>query len=71
LKGFIKSRNKVKIEVNDDEKILCNLLSSEPKQIDLLSRESGWPSSKALGTLLGLELKGVVKQITGKRFYLA
>ena len=39
LKGFIKSRNKVKIEVNDDEKILCNLLLREPKQIDLLSRE--------------------------------
>jgi len=71
LKGFIRSKDKLKIEVNDDEKILCNLLSGEPKQVDVISRESGWPASKVLGTLLGLELKGAVKQITGKRFYLA
>jgi len=71
LKGFIRSKEKLKIEVNGDEKILCNLLSGEPKQVDVISRESGWPASKVLGTLLGLELKGAVKQITGKRFYLA
>lgn len=52
------------------EKDLCNLLSVEPKQIDVISRESGLPASQVLGTLLGLELKGAVKQITGKRFYL-
>ncbi len=71
LKGFIKSKDKVKVEVNSDEKILCNLLTREPKQIDMISRESGWPASRVLGVLLGLELKGAVKQITGKRFYLA
>jgi len=71
LKGFIKLKDKVKVEVNSDEKILCNLLTLEPKQIDLISRESGWPASRVLGVLLGLELKGAVKQITGKRFYLA
>jgi DNA processing protein len=70
LKGFIRSKEKVKIEVTDEEKKLCNLLSGEPKQIDEISRESGLPASKALGILLGLELKGAVKQITGKRFYL-
>ena len=71
LKGFIGAKEKRNIEVNEDEKILCNLLSGEPKQVDIISRESGWPASKVLGTLLGLELKGAVKQITGKRFYLA
>lgn len=71
LKGFIKSKDKVKIEVTAMEKDLCNLLSGEPKQIDVISRESGLPASQVLGTLLGLELKGAVKQITGKRFYLA
>jgi len=70
LKGFIRSKEKVKIEVTDEEKKLCNLLSGEPKQIDEISRESRLPASKALGILLGLELKGAVKQITGKRFYL-
>lgn len=71
LKGFIRLKNKVKIEVSDEEKALCNLLSGEPKQIDMISRESGLPASAVLAILLGLELKGAVKQITGKRFYLA
>jgi DNA processing protein len=71
LKGFIKSKEKIKIEITDEEKQICILLSGEPKQIDVLSRESGFPASRVLGILLGLELKGAVKQITGKRFYLA
>ncbi len=70
LKGFIRAKGKVKIDVTEEEKRVCSLLSGEPKQIDLISRESGLPASKALGILLGLELKGAVKQITGKRFYL-
>ena len=71
LKGFIRAIDKIKIEITDEEKSICSLLSGEPKQIDVISRESGLPSSKTLGILLGLELKGAVKQITGKRFYLA
>jgi DNA processing protein len=71
LKGFIREKGKVRTEVTEDEKRVCSLLSGEPKQIDSISRESGLPASKALGILLGLELKGAVKQITGKRFYLA
>ncbi len=70
LKGFIRSKDKLKIEITDEEKKLCNLLSGEPKQIDIISRESGLPTSKVLGILLGLELKGAVKQTIGKRFYL-
>jgi len=71
LKGFIRSRDRVKIEVTEEEGRLCSLLSGEPKQVDVISRESGLPASKVLAVLLGLELKGAVKQITGKRFYLA
>lgn len=71
LKGFIKMKDKAKINITNAERELCAFLSGEPKQIDIISRESGLPASKALGLLLGLELKGAVKQITGKRFYLA
>jgi DNA processing protein len=71
LKGFIKSKDKIRIELTDEEEKICNLLSGEPKQIDIISRESGLPASKVLGILLGLELKGAVKQTTGKRFYLS
>lgn len=71
LKGFIRSKEKSKIEITDEEKTLCDLLSGEPKHIDIISRESGLPVSKVLGILLGLELKGAVRQMSGKRFYLA
>jgi DNA processing protein len=71
LKGFIKLRDKAVLDVTGEEKKLCDLLSGEPKQVDAISRESGLPASKVLGILLGLELKGAVKQISGKRFYLA
>jgi DNA processing protein len=71
LKGFLRTRDNIMDGISDEEKRVCNLLSGEPKQIDIISRESGLASSEALGILLGLELKGAVKQITGKRFYLA
>ncbi len=71
LKGFIRSVEKVTIDITDEERGLCSYLSGEPKQVDDISRESGLPASKVLGVLLGLEMKGAVKQITGKRFYLA
>lgn len=71
LKGFIRAAGKAAIDITENEKGLCTFLSGEPKQIDDISRESGLPASKVLGVLLGLEMKGAVKQITGKRFYLA
>ncbi|MEW6003255.1 MAG: DNA-processing protein DprA [Nitrospirota bacterium] len=71
LKGFIRSREKTRIEITGEEKNLCDLLSGEPKHIDIISRESGLPASKVLGILLGLELKGAVRQTSGKRFSLA
>lgn len=71
LKGFIRSKEKAKIEVTDEEKDLCNQLSGEPRHIDIISRESGLATSKVLEILLRLELKGVVRQTMGNRFYLA
>jgi sugar-specific transcriptional regulator TrmB len=37
----------------------------------MLSRESKMPAQKVLGILLSLELKGIVKQAEGKKFFLA
>ncbi|MEW6569805.1 MAG: DNA-processing protein DprA [Nitrospirota bacterium] len=71
LKGFIRYREKVKMEISEEERELCTHLSGEPKQIDSISRESGLPTSRALAILLELELKGAVRQTSGKRFYLA
>lgn len=71
LKGFMKSDAAVAPDLSEEEKRLCSFLSGEPKQIDDISRESGLPTAKILGVLLGLEMKGAVRQMTGKRFYLA
>lgn len=58
------------IDMSADEKTLYDLLSSEPKHIDTITRELNITSGKALSVLLNLELKGVVGQAVGKHFYL-
>jgi len=58
------------LEINDEEKAICNILGSEPKHIDIISREAGIQAGRVLGILLGLEIKGIVKQSEGKRFYI-
>lgn len=58
------------LEINNEEKAICNVLGSEPRHIDIISRETGIAAQKLSGILLGLELKGVVKQAEGKRFFI-
>jgi DNA processing protein len=71
LKGFIKAENKKTASLTDDENRLCSNLSGEPKHVDSLSREVKIPVNKILELLLSLELKGIVRQSSGKRFYLS
>ncbi len=71
LKGFIKMKEKSNIELSVDEQRLCDIMTAEPKHVDLLSRESSMSASRVLGILLGLELKGVAKQAEGKKFFLS
>ncbi|KJR43247.1 DNA protecting protein DprA [Candidatus Magnetoovum chiemensis] len=70
LKGFIKEEKKQQVQLQDQEKLLCNAISIEPAHIDDIIRDTGIPSSEVLTLLLGLELKGIVKQIDGKKFHL-
>jgi DNA processing protein len=71
LKGFITARREEAVELSEEEKSLCRVLSREPMHIDEVSREASLPSHKTLEVMLSLELKGVVRQSGGKRFYLA
>jgi DNA processing protein len=64
------SKNHGKLEITDEEKAICYVLGSEPKHIDLIIRETKMPSARLLGLLLDLEIKGVVKQSGGQKFYL-
>jgi DNA processing protein len=64
------SKNHGRLEITDEEKAICYVLGSEPKHIDLIIRETKMPSARLLGLLLDLEIKGVVKQSGGQKFYL-
>lgn len=54
----------------EEERIL-EFVTAEPCQLDILSRQLGISVSDTMPTLLALELRGVVKEISGKRFVLA
>jgi len=71
LKGFIRKETQQHSELSGGEQELCACLTGEPKHIDLLAREIGLPVHRILDILLSLELKGVIRQSDGKRFYLA
>jgi len=71
LKGYIRAGQKECVQLEGEESRLCTVLSREPKHVDLISRESGLSINQLLGLLLSLELKGIVKQAGGKRFYIA
>jgi len=74
IKGVLKKRDvseKFLSLLNEEEKRLYSCLDTEPKHIDIIIRESGVPINRALSILLNLELKGIVNQTEGKRFYLS
>ena len=55
--------------VTDDERrILEHLERDEPRDVDTVAAETGLAASTCAATLLGLELKRLVKQLPGKRF---
>jgi len=54
--------------LSEQEQRVYQLLSTEPAHIDLIARESQLSTPRALSLLLNLELKGAVKQLSGKNF---
>ena len=55
--------------ITSEEHTLLNQLSAdEPNDLDALAAKSGLAASTCAATLLGLELKRLVKQLPGKRF---
>jgi DNA processing protein len=51
-----------------EKKVYEQLSADEAKPIDDIVERSGLNSSEVLATLFGLEMKGVVRQLPGKRF---
>ncbi len=71
LKGRVKA---VKVKENDNltetEKNILNLFEADPVHIDSISRSLNKPVSELMEILLALELKGIIKELSGKRFIL-
>ncbi len=72
LKDLMKTQEpqRAHLEFSDREKAIINIMTEEPLHIDEIARKSGRPVSETLSVLLELELKGAVRQLQGKRFYL-
>lgn len=56
------------LALNSQEKKLFSLLSSRPKTIDEITEESQLPAANVASTLMILEIRKLVKQLSGKRF---
>ncbi len=72
LKGTVISKKFVKPpDMTEVEEQLFKLISSEPIQLDQLSRTTNLSIGELAQLLLTLELKGIVREISGKRFVLS
>jgi DNA processing protein len=55
-------------QLSEMEKNIYNLIAQKPYHIDKIAQETHVTTSCALSTLLSLELKGFIKQLSGKMF---
>jgi len=56
------------LALNVQEAAIFNVLSPSPKAIDQITRDANVDPAAAASTLMILEVKGLVKQLSGKRF---
>lgn len=72
LKGTVLTKKFVKLpDLTIMEKKIINLFTTGPQQVDQISRATNLPISELMEFLLALELKGVVQELSGKRFILS
>lgn len=55
--------------LSPEERLLLDQMSRDPLHLDELTERSGLTPAAVAGILLGLELKGVVRQLPGQRYY--
>ena len=56
--------------MTDVERRIVDLFTGDPMQIDQISRAVELPIDELTQLLLALELKGVIRELSGKRFIL-
>lgn len=65
---YIAPRKPIAEDLTEGERRILEKLSSAPIQLDTLVRDCGLTIGDAASFLLSLELRGLVKQLSGKRF---
>ncbi len=71
LKGNLKIvKIQKELELTKSEKMIVDLFDENPIHIDIMSREVNRPVPDLMPILLALELKGIVKELSGKRYIL-
>lgn len=72
LRGQVLARRFRQLDdLTDNEKRIADLLGQGPQQLDLIARQAQLPIGDTMELLLALELKGVVRELAGKRYILA
>ena len=62
------SQDSLRPLLSKEEEIIYDLITQEPKHIDLLIQESKLSAQKVTGILMNLQLKRLVKELSGKNF---
>jgi DNA processing protein len=65
---YIAPRKSAGEDLTEGERLIFDRLSDNPKQVDILVRECSLTASDAASYLLSLELRGLIRQLSGKRF---
>ncbi len=60
----------IKAALAPEERLVVEALGPEPAHIDEIARQIGMGAAHIMGVLLQLELKGIVKQAAGKKFFI-
>ncbi len=72
LKGVVLTKKFSQLpDMTDIEKKIVDQFSAGPQQIDQLGRTLELPVSELMEVLLALELKGLIRELAGKRFILS
>lgn len=72
LRGQVLAHKYVRLpDITDSEKRIVSLLEVETMQLDQISRSTELPVDELMEIMLALELKGIIRELSGKRFVLA
>lgn len=72
LRGQVLAHKYIQLpDMTDTEKMIVSLLEVETLQLDQISRSTELPVDALMEIMLALELKGIIKELSGKRFALA